>query len=235
MQNFILFAKPEFENMEIPKSTSKKYIYYMCESLYFDLFIIFCIFCNILILSMPYDGASKKYLTYLEYFNYCFTLVFLFEMILKLYSFGIKAYFYRSWNIFDFCVVLSSIIDFVLLIFADSKFSFLRKAPQLIKIIRILRIMRVVKLVKKFRGMISLLQSLIYSLPSVLNIGALLFLALFIFSVLGCFLFKNITTGVIINENNNFNNFLNALLILFRCLTGEDWPTIMFDLYHVKG
>ena len=53
---------------------------------------------------------------------------------------------------------------------------------------------------------------------------------MFIYSVLGCFLFKNITEGEIINGVYNFLDFSSSILILFRCLTGEDWPIVMYDL-----
>lgn len=64
-----------------------------------------------------------------------------------------------------------------------------------------------------------------------MNVGALLTLVFFIFAVLGVFIFKDTPPGIIVDTNyNNFNNFGNALLILFRCSTGEDWPSIMYDV-----
>lgn len=52
----------------------------------------------------------------------------------------------------------------------------------------------------------------------------------FIFSVLGWFLFKDVTDGDAIDDYNNFSNFGYAMLTLFRCSTGEDWALFMFDL-----
>lgn len=66
-----------------------------------------------------------------------------------------------------------------------------------------------------------------------------MFLLYFIFSVLGVFLFSDlryiyiyiyISDGEIINSDNNFNNFHEALLLLFRCTTGEDWYLLMYDV-----
>jgi hypothetical protein len=71
---------------------------------------------------------------------------------------------------------------------------------------------------------------MILSLPSLLNVGALTLLVLFIYSVLGCFTFGNVTVGEEIDGYNNFNNFHNAFLTLFRCMTGEDWFVIMFSV-----
>lgn len=73
------------------------------------------------------------------------------------------------------------------------------------------------------------IETLMFSLPSLINVGALLLLVFFIFSVLGVFMFKKVTYGININNYNNFFNFGNAMITLFRSATGEDWPTIMFD------
>lgn len=63
-----------------------------------------------------------------------------------------------------------------------------------------------------------------------MNVLALLSLVFFIFAVLGVFVLKDTPPGLIVDdEYNNFKNFGNALLILFRCSTGEDWPKIMYD------
>ena len=42
-------------------------------------------------------------------------------------------------------------------------------------------------------------------------------------------MFGNITQGGIINDQVNFSNFGYAMIILFRMVSGEDWPTIMYD------
>ena len=72
-----------------------------------------------------------------------------------------------------------------------------------------------------------------FSLPPLLNVFSLLFLILFIFAVLAVYLFKDVVGGEVIEpEYTNFKNFTNALLILFRISTGEDWNNIMYDSLH---
>ena len=63
----------------------------------------------------------------------------------------------------------------------------------------------------------------------------MLFLIFLIYAVLGVFIFKDVKTGKIIDEFNNFSNFGYAMLILFRCATGEDWYVIMFDLFKTSN
>ena len=73
------------------------------------------------------------------------------------------------------------------------------------------------------------------SLPSLLNVGALTLLVIFIYSTLGVFLFSKVTVGDRITNYTNFWNFHNGMVTLFRCATGEDWWRIMFDLSYTEN
>lgn len=57
----------------------------------------------------------------------------------------------------------------------------------------------------------------------------LLMLIFFMFSILGVFMFGEVTEGEVLDDLKNFNNFFNAFLLLFALSTGEDWNLIMFD------
>ena len=52
------------------------------------------------------------------------------------------------------------------------------------------------------------------SLPSLLNVLALLLLVFFIYSVLAVFIFSDVVEGRIVDPYNNFNNFGAAMLTL---------------------
>lgn len=80
-----------------------------------------------------------------------------------------------------------------------------------------------------------LLQCLLYSLPSLINIGALTFLCFYIFAILGVFLFKDAFEADFINSLNNFDNFGISMMTLYRCSTGENWEWVMFDVLPMSG
>ena len=99
---------------------------------------------------------------------------------------------------------------------------------------------RLLKLIKSMRGLQKLIETLIFTLPSLMNVAALLFLVFFIYAVLGgsylnefdleVFILRDVHKISYLDDSyNNFDNFGNALLILFRCSTGEDWPKIMYE------
>lgn len=60
-------------------------------------------------------------------------------------------------------------------------------------------------------------------------------LVYFIFAILGTFMFRNITTGLIISDQFNFKNFIMAMMMVIRMSTGEDWNLIMQDTSNTDG
>ena len=69
------------------------------------------IFFNLLILCMSYENSSNDYILFLKINNKIVTILFTVEFLLKLIAYGFKSFFYVSWNIFDFVLVLISYID----------------------------------------------------------------------------------------------------------------------------
>ena len=113
-----------------------------------------------------------------------------------------------------------------------SSVGFLKQAPQYARMLRVLRVSRLFKLMKakQLEGINKIIKTLIFSLPSLMNVLVLLFLIYFIFSILAWFFFKDVPVADIGFKNDiyNFSNFHSSLITLFRCSTGEDWPTFMY-------
>jgi len=85
---------------------------------------------------------------------------------------------------------------------------FLSIGPQLARVMRVLRVTRILRLAGKAEGLQAILQTIMFSIPALMNVFALLLLIYFMMSVLGNFLFKNISQGdVIDDEYKNFRNF----------------------------
>jgi len=52
--------------------------------------------------------------------NYAFSFLWVAEAALKMYGFSPKVYFSFAWNIFDFSLVLTALVDVSLRVTADS-------------------------------------------------------------------------------------------------------------------
>lgn len=229
IMKMILKSRPDIETTYIPKNKIRKKLHSFVTSNIFDIFIMVCIVLNMFQMAIDYEDAPLNYTMVLQYINYVFTAIFTIEAILKLTAFG-KVYFSSSWNNFDFFVVLSSLLEVVLSSLATSgSVAILRIGPQLARVLRILRVSRLLRLINKYKGLQALIQTITFSISSLLNIFSLLLLVFFIYAVLGVFIFKDITEGTSINEYSNFKNFGQAMLMLLRISTGEDWNKVMFD------
>lgn len=90
----------------------------------------------------------------------------------------------------------------------------LRQAPQIIRVVRVVRITKLIKIVKFLDSFTKLLVITRFCLPAILNVSALLFLAFYIYAILGSFLFHSVTTGKDINDYYNFKNFHYSMLFL---------------------
>ena len=106
----------------------------------------------------------------------------------------------------------------------------------LLRVLRILRILRILRLLKGAKDLRDLIVTMVLSFPSLLNVGSLLALILFIFSVLGVTMFTFVAHGDPISDAHggissmrNFDTLGNAFLVLLQCLTGDGWSTVMAD------
>lgn len=67
------------------------------------------------------------------------------------------------------------------------------------------------------------------TLHSLANIGALLLLFIFMYSVLGMILFGATKRNRVMDDYINFENFYQSFLTLFIVATGDTWNEIMIS------
>ena len=74
-------------------------------------FINLVIVINTVLLALDHDPMDESFEIVLEKMNLVLTIVFIFEMIIKLIGMGLPAYFKDPANILDFVIVVLSIGD----------------------------------------------------------------------------------------------------------------------------
>ncbi|KAF2979057.1 hypothetical protein EK904_013048 [Melospiza melodia maxima] len=121
-------------------SPARRYIHSLCTSHYLDLFITFIIGVNVITMSMEHYNQPKSLDEALKYCNYVFTIVFVFEALLKLVAFGFRRFFKDRWNQLDLAIVLLSIVGITLEEIEMN--AALPINPTIIRIMRVLRIAR---------------------------------------------------------------------------------------------
>ncbi|XP_074644176.1 muscle calcium channel subunit alpha-1-like [Tubulanus polymorphus] len=238
---FALKAKPA--RRYIPKARLQYKIWWFVTSQPFEYAIFALIMLNTVALAIKYNGQNESYSAALDYLNMVFTGVFTAEFLLKLVAFRFKNYFGDAWNVFDFIIVLGSFIDIiytevnvsnstaVALCDLGCKTDFLSPGSNIISInfFRLFRVMRLVKLLSRGEGIRTLLWTFIKSFQALPYVALLIVMLFFIYAVIGMQVFGKIKQNpdTSITRNNNFQTFPQAVLVLFRCATGEAWQDIM--------
>ena len=112
-------------------------------------------------------------------------MIYTLEFIIKLIAFK-KDYFYNGWNIFDFLIVVSAWFGIV-----ATNFFGLDVGP-ISTVVRSFRIARILKIIKRLKELHKIYLTFLVAAPELVNVGALLFLFLYLYSVLGVFLFSEV-------------------------------------------
>ncbi|XP_056591028.1 calcium channel, voltage-dependent, L type, alpha 1D subunit, a isoform X10 [Triplophysa dalaica] len=220
----------------IPKNPYQYKFWYVVNSTGFEYIMFVLILLNTICLAVQHYGQSELFNYVMDILNMVFTAVFTVEMVLKLIAFKPRHYFTDAWNTFDALIVVGSVVDIAITEVNPTE------APQVdesgntedsarisITFFRLFRVMRLVKLLSRGEGIRTLLWTFIKSFQALPYVALLIAMLFFIYAVIGMQMFGKIAMvdHTQINRNNNFQTFPQAVLLLFRCATGEAWQDIM--------
>lgn len=108
-------------------------------------------------------------------------------------------------------------------------FGFLNSFGTSTSVFRTFRIIRVLRLIKEAKSIRIIFMTFIFTLPALVNIGGLLCICLFMFSLLGMNFYPYLKWGEGVKETINFTSFYNSFWTLFKSAGGEDWNLILAD------
>ncbi|XP_035387075.1 voltage-dependent P/Q-type calcium channel subunit alpha-1A isoform X2 [Electrophorus electricus] len=249
---------PPYTSMFILSTTNpfRRLCHYVVTLRYFEMCILLVIAMSSIALAAedPVWPDSPRN-NVLRYFDYVFTGVFTFEMLIKMVDLGLVlhqgSYFRDLWNILDFIVVSGALVAFA---FTGSSKG---KDISTIKSLRVLRVLRPLKTIKRLPKLKAVFDCVVNSLKNVLNILIVYLLFMFIFAVVAVQLFKgkffyctdeskeferDCRGEYLVYERDNevraqkrewkkydfhYDNVLWALLTLFTVSTGEGWPQVL--------
>ncbi|XP_063074226.1 voltage-dependent P/Q-type calcium channel subunit alpha-1A [Engraulis encrasicolus] len=185
---------PPYSSMFILSTTNpfRRLCHYICTLKYFEMVILLVIAMSSIALAAedPVWPESPRN-NVLRYFDYIFTGVFTFEMLIKMVDLGLVlhqgSYFRDLWNILDFIVVSGALVAFG---FTGGGGSSKGKDISTIKSLRVLRVLRPLKTIKRLPKLKAVFDCVVNSLKNVLNILIVYMLFMFIFAVVAVQLFK---------------------------------------------
>nr|QPI69427.1 voltage-gated sodium channel invertebrate type 1 variant [Hapalochlaena lunulata] len=217
-----LQSKKPTKGIPLPKFKVAEWMFHLTTSQKFDIAIMMIILLNMITMAMEHYDMSQTFQDFLKYINIVFIGIFTGECVMKLM--GLRFYYFKEpWNIFDFVVVVLSILGIALSDIIKQYFV----SPTLLRVVRVFRVGRVLRLVKSAKGIRTLLFSLAVSLPALFNIGLLLFLVMFIYSMFGMSFFMDVGAFDGIDDVFNFQTLIQSMILLFQMSTSAGWHSVL--------
>ncbi|MEQ2184003.1 Voltage-dependent L-type calcium channel subunit alpha-1D, partial [Goodea atripinnis] len=193
------------------------------KSVPFYWLVIILVFLNTLTISSEHYNQPLWLTKVQDVANKVLLALFTCEMLVKMYSLGLQAYFVSLFNRFDCFVVCGGITETILVELEIM-------SPLGISVFRCVRLLRIFKVTRHWQSLSNLVASLLNSMKSIASLLLLLFLFIIIFSLLGMQVFGGkFNFDETQTKRSTFDNFPQALLTVFQILTGEDWNAVMYD------
>jgi hypothetical protein len=167
--------------------------------------------------------------TITEFINLVFTIIFISEAFIRITGTSFESYFKDGWNIFDFIVALGSVISILV-----SQISAVEiKAVTLLRAFRILRLLRLLK--RGGKSLYMIFNTFVITMQSLANIGGLLLLLMYIYSIIGMIYFGEQKRNSSMNDYINFESFTSAFITLFTVATVDSWNFTIISFSYVKS
>lgn len=159
------------------------------------------------------ETLTTRYGALLRGANQLFLGIFVVEALIKMAAHHprIHRYFADGWNLFDFSIIVISLVPSV---------------GVLATVGRLARLMRVLRLISTLPELRLIVSTLMRSIPSMFNVIMLLSIIFYMYAVAGYHLFHDV-------DPVHWRNLGISLLSLFRIVTLEDWTDIMYAALEV--
>ena len=141
--------------------------------------------------------------------------VFIVEALLKMIALAprVDMYFRDGWNVFDFLVIVFSLIP------ATGEFAM---------VARLARLLRVLRLISAIRELRLIVSALVRSIPSVGHVMLLMSIIVYIYAIIGYQLFHE-------HDPMHWRSLGISVLTLFNIITLEGWTVVMENAMHLHS
>ncbi|XP_020895810.1 sodium leak channel non-selective protein [Exaiptasia diaphana] len=154
------------------------------------------------------------------------TLFFFIDAILKIIAYTFEGYWRSMRNRFDMLLTTLGII-WIILNFSLKTRKDMYQGCLVFGVVII--VFRFLTLSGKHNTLKMLMLTVVMSLVKSFFTIAVLVVLMMCYSLAGVILFGSVKFGEAINHNANFQTSFEAMILLFRIITGEDWNKVMHD------
>lgn len=127
----------------------------------------------VLALDNPLRDPASSISHTLHGLNVSFALLFIVEFVVKVLAYGPWQYFRDTWNLLDFTCVVASVMDMLNV-----------SGGSALRLVRMIRITRSLRMINRSQLKV-VVEALLLSLPSVVNVGAVFSVFMLVFAIFG--------------------------------------------------
>lgn len=182
----------------------------------FERLIVALIVINGIVLGLETSTVvMSQYGELLELISHLVLMVFVLEAAMKIIAVAprISRYFSSGWNLFDFSVVVLSLLP------STGEFAMIARLA------RLLRVMRLISTIPELRLIVT---TLIRSVPGMMHVVLLMGVIFYIYAVAGFHLYSE-------HDPELWGTLGLSLLTLFRVVTLEDWTDVMYTAMELHS
>ncbi|MET0093383.1 MAG: ion transporter [Sedimenticola sp.] len=180
---------------------------------FFEYFVIGVIISSALIIGAKTYHIPLGVMELFQVLDFAVTLFFLAEILIRMVAEkSLKSFFSKGWNLFDFIIVVASLIPV-----DESEMALLGR------LLRIFRVLRLVSVIPELRVM---LNAFVKAIPRMGYVSLLMFIIFYIYAAMGSMFFDKVNPEL-------WDNISISMLTLFRVATFEDWTDVMYETMSV--
>ena len=198
----------------------------LMEAKAFDMAVTVTVVVNIICLAVVHQGMDSQLADALDFLDYAFTAIYVFEASVKIHAMGFKAYWQVKMNRLDLIIVMSALVGYLISIFNVNLNSM--RILRVMRIARAARALRVGKFIFKFERTKRMLSMAFGHIDAAVNLLALMCYGLVVFGVVAMHLFGDCTADMRLSRSG-FDDFWLASMTNFQILSGDDWAWSMYE------
>ncbi|WP_066191162.1 ion transporter [Gracilibacillus timonensis] len=172
----------------------------------FNRFIMGLIIVNAILIGMEtFPVIYQRFHAPLMILDIVILLIFAIEVALKIAVLK-KSYFSNPWNIFDFVIVLGSVILY---------------STPFVSVLRIFRVLRVFRTITAIPTLRRIVAALFMAIPTISSVLLIMLIIFYVYAVLGTSFYGEVAPEY-------FGNIFLSFITLFQIFTLESWASGIF-------
>ena len=219
-----------------PPAILQEPCYAISVSSTFEGFFTILVLANVIMMGCSYNDMTLQFSDNLDLANTIFVGFFVVEALIKMIGFGFREFMNDGFNVFDFVIITISVVDIISKYTGDG-------GGNGTSALRTFRIFRVMKLIKSWGSLRILVTGLVKGVMTASNAFVLLFLIMYIFSLLGLQIYGPYYDALLEPGNCpagegqcetpylNFQNLWWSVITVFQVMDNENWDgTVKFHM-----